>query len=154
MSTIILKKDPKQKLEQAMLYMSILCSIIWVGSLVRTAVLCYELGKDNADDFIWQLIPESITLRVTAVCCIFIYLIYRNVQQKKVFTMENAHLIWSIGVVIAANGCLMYILKYFMPENPIYQTSMIFILLGFFFIIISCAFKIGVQMREEQELTV
>ncbi len=68
---------------------------------------------------------------------------------------QNSSLIQTIGVLIALNGLFQVTLSWFTPEGVPTDTSYrIFVLLGVFIIFMGYLFKMGVRMREEQELTI
>ena len=127
------------------------CLMIW---LTQTMQLCYELGKDDTDDFIWQVPSRSITLVAMAVCSIFIWIMLSNVKRNEVFTKRNANLIVFIGVTVEITGLLQYILGIFTLEGISRESFMIYLLLGVFILFIGCLFKIGIRMKEEQDLTI
>lgn len=127
------------------------CLMIW---LTQTMQLCYELGKDDTDDFIWQVLSRSITLVAMAVCSIFIWIMLSNVKRNEVFTKRNANLIVFIGVTVEITGLLQYILGIFTLEGISRESFMIYLLLGVFILFIGCLFKIGIRMKEEQDLTI
>ena len=150
----LFKKNRKQELETVMsclVVISASCLMIW---LTQTMQLCYELGKDDTDDFIWQVLSRSITLVAMAVCSIFIWIMLSNVKRNEVFTKRNANLIVFIGVTVEITGLLQYILGIFTLEGISRESFMIYLLLGVFILFIGCLFKIGIRMKEEQDLTI
>ena len=77
------------------------------------------------------------------------------VKKEEVFVYQNSSLIQTIGVLIALNGLFQVTLSWFTPEGVPTDTSYrIFVLLGVFIIFMGYLFKMGVRMREEQELTI
>ena len=150
----LFKKNRKQELETVMSCLVVICAswlMIW---LTQTMQLCYELGKDDTDDFIWQVLSRSITLVAMAVCSIFIWIMLSNVKRNEVFTKRNANLIVFIGVTVEITGLLQYILGIFTLEGISRESFMIYLLLGVFILFIGCLFKIGIRMKEEQDLTI
>ena len=117
-------------------------------------MLCFDLGKDDTDDFLWIMLPQSVTLLAMAVCSILIFCLLRNVKRKEVFTKENSTLIVAIGGIVELNGLLQGFFGTFVSVSNLRQTYLIYILLGVFILFIGCVFKIGVRMKEEQELTI
>lgn len=89
------------------------------------------------------------------ICGLCIFLILRNVKKEEVFVYQNSSLIQTIGVLIALNGLFQVTLSWFTPEGiPTDASYRIFVLLGVFIIFMGYLFKMGVRMREEQELTI
>lgn len=150
----LLKKNRKQELETVMSCLVVICASCLMIWLTQTMQLCYELGKDDTDDFIWQVLSRSITLVAMAVCSIFIWIMLSNVKRNEVFTKRNANLIVFIGVTVEIAGLLQYILGIFTLEGISRESFMIYLLLGVFILFIGCLFKIGIRMKEEQDLTI
>ena len=150
----LFKKNRKQELETVMSCLVVICASCLMIWLTRTMQLCYELGKDDTDDFIWQVLSRSITLVAMAVCSIFIWIMLSNVKRNEVFTKRNANLIVFIGVTVEITGLLQYILGIFTLEGISRESFMIYLLLGVFILFIGCLFKIGIRMKEEQDLTI
>ena len=147
----LFSKDPKQELEVVMTCLMFICFCCLLISFIQNAMLCFDLGKDDTDDFLWIMLPQSVTLLAMAVCSILIFCLLRNVKRKKVFTKENSTLIVAIGGIVELNGLLQGFFGTFVSVSNLRQTYLIYILLGVF---IGCVFKIGVRMKEEQELTI
>ena len=150
----LFKKNRKQELETVMSCLVVICASCLMIWLTQTMQLCYELGKDDTDDFIWQVLSRSITLVAMAVCSIFIRIMLSNVKRNEVFTKRNANLIVFIGVTVEITGLLQYILGIFTLEGISRESFMIYLLLGVFILFIGCLFKIGIRMKEEQDLTI
>ena len=87
------------------------------------------------------------------ICGLCIFLILRNVKKEEVFVYQNSSLIQTIGVLIALNGLFQVTLSWVTPEG-VPTSYRIFVLLGVFIIFMGYLFKMGVRMREEQELTI
>ncbi|MDO4164315.1 MAG: DUF2975 domain-containing protein [Bacteroides sp.] len=147
-------KGPKIELTSVMSCLSTLCAVCVLIVFTRNLTLCYQLGKDDTDDFIWRMISESITLLAMAVCSVLIYVMLRNVKAGRVFTMFNANLILGIGFIIVCNGFIQGLLQTCIPELGNGMAYIIYLLLGVFFLLISCLFKVGIRMQEEQDLTI
>ena len=150
----LFKKNRKPELETVMSCLVVICASCLMIWLTQTMQLCYELGKDDTDDFIWQVLSRSITLVAMAVCSIFIWIMLSNVKRNEVFTKRNANLIVFIGVTVEITGLLQYILGIFTLEGISRESFMIYLLLGVFILFIGCLFKIGIRMKEEQDLTI
>lgn len=150
----LFSKDPKQELEVVMTCLMFICFCCLLISFIQNAMLCFDLGKDDTDDFLWIMLPQSVTLLAMAVCSILIFCLLRNVKRKEVFTEENSTLIVAIGGIVELNGLLQGFFGTFVSVSNLRQTYLIYILLGVFILFIGCVFKIGVRMKEEQELTI
>ncbi|MBD9109972.1 DUF2975 domain-containing protein [Bacteroides nordii] len=150
----LFSKDPKQELEVVMTCLMFICFCCLLISFIQNAMLCFDLGKDNTDDFLWIMLPQSVTLLAMAVCSILIFCLLRNVKRKEVFTKENSTLIVAIGGIVELNGLLQGFFGTLVSVSNLRQTYLIYILLGVFILFIGCVFKVGVCMKEEQELTI
>lgn len=150
----LFSKDPKQELEVVMTCLMFICFCCLLISFIQNAMLCFDLGKDDTDDFLWIMLPQSVTLLAMTVCSILIFCLLRNVKRKEVFTKENSTLIVAIGGIVELNGLLQGFFGTFVSVSNLRQTYLIYILLGVFILFIGCVFKIGVRMKEEQELTI
>ena len=150
----LFSKDPKQELEVVMTCLMFICFCCLLISFIQNAMLCFDLGKDDTDDFLWIMLPQSVTLLAMAVGSILIFCLLRNVKRKEVFTKENSTLIVAIGGIVELNGLLQGFFGTFVSVSNLRQTYLIYILLGVFILFIGCVFKIGVRMKEEQELTI
>lgn len=146
--------DSKEELKIVMMSLAVICGSCLLISLISNLTLCYRLGKDTEDDFIWQMLPEIITLKAMTICSVLIFLLLQQVHKRQVFTKLNSNLIMFIGLSIECNGLLQFVLNKFIPGINDNSTYMIYILLGACFLFIACLFKLGVRMQEEQELTV
>lgn len=147
-------KNSKEELEFIMICLTIICASCLFLGFMRNAKLCYQLGKDSTDNFIWQILPESVTLAAMAICSVIVFLILRNVRKGQVFTKCNSNLIMFIGIVTEGNGILQMTLRTFTSDDTNNTSFMIYILLGVFILFIACLFKLGIRMQEEQDLTV
>lgn len=160
----ISKEHSLKEMKQIMTCLTIICFCCVVIPIIQNMTLSFELGanraaidtgKDGASElFIWQILPQGITLTSMAVCSVFIYLMLRNVKRNLVFVRPNANLIFYIGFIIECNGALQAVLNEFAPVGNPRQTYMMYILLGIFIIFIGYLFKIGIRMKEEQDLTI
>lgn len=150
-----IKKGSKEELEFVMYCLIIMCVSCLLFVFFRNLDLCYDLGKDDTDGLIAKLLPENVTLLAMAVCSVLIYLMLRNVQKGLVFTKQNSDLIMTIGIVLECNGILQMIFNAFLFDAVAGNTiPMIYLLLGVFFLFIACLFKVGIRMKEEQDLTI
>lgn len=150
----LFEKNTKQELEAVMwclMAICISCLVIW---FIHTLRLCYALGKDDTDGFMWHVLSRSVTLIAMAVSSIFIWVMLSNVRKKKVFIPLNANLIVAVGGTIEIAGILQFILGHFTSGGVDRGVFMIYLLLGAFILFIGCLFKIGIRMKEEQDLTI
>lgn len=147
-------KNFNQEFDTTLICMTVICYCCLGISIMDNILLCFELGKDNSEDFGWQILPRIVTMVVMAVCSILILVLLRNVKRRNVFTMENAGLVLYIGLAVECNGIFQWLLSKFDLGIDFSQTYMIYLLLGVFIILIGYVFKIGVRLKEEQDLTI
>lgn len=146
--------NSKQELEFIMTCLAIICGSCLLIGFLRNLTLSYQLGKDDTDNFIWQILPENITLTAMTICSVLIFLLLRNVKKGQIFTKWNSDLIMLIGIVTECNGLVQMIMRTFISGGSGNSTYMIYVLLGVFILFIACLFKLGIRMQEEQDLTV
>ena len=87
-------------------------------------------------------------------CCVFVMLIQRNVKRNRVFVASNERLLRSIGIAVIADGIAQYLLFVYYRSGESFTDPGTIILLGIFFLFIACLFKVGIRMKEEQDLTI
>lgn len=147
-------KNFNQEFDTTLICMTVICYCCLGISIMDNILLCFELGKDDTEGFMWQVLPRVITMVVMAVCSILILVLLRNVKRRNVFIIQNSSLVLSIGFVVECNGIFQWFLSKFDLGIDLSQTYMIFLLLGVFIIMIGYVLKIGVRLKEEQELTI
>lgn len=124
----------------------------------------YEIGKQMAisdksgipvsNDILWGMIAQAIiTFGIFAVCLLFFFFV-SNVQKGLIFVSENAKLLMVYGCIVSGLGILSFISNRFSGVTNSLFTSGLLILIGLCFVFISLIFKIGINMQEEQELTI
>lgn len=148
------KEVNAQELDFIISCLAITCGCCLFLSLLGNINLYFDLSKESTENLIWQMLPESITLLVMALCSIIIGLILKNVKHNNIFTHRNARYIMAIGGLIELNGLTQGVLSAFSPIEIIGHGHMIYILIGLFFLFIGCEFKVGIKMKEEQDLTI
>ena len=105
--------------------------------------ICYELGKDASDTFIWFAFIAALTCFLA-----------RNVRNGWVFTSVNQRILFAIGGSTVISGAIINaIINCSSLEMPT-DTSLLLIIIGLFIILVSLMFKIGIRMQEEQDLTI
>ena len=97
---------------------------------------------------LYEIIATIATLCSMAICSMLIFPILNNTRHGKVFIKANATLIGAIGAILEVNGFIQSIFAY----N--HGTHLIYFLIGVFFLFIACVFRLGIQMKEEQDLTI
>lgn len=150
------KKISNREKEKQELSFIMMCLVVICGACVFIALLRALLFSMNEEALPWaERLPDLVTLGIMVVCCVFIYRMLHHVRHGQVFVRQNAHLIMWVGVLVEMNGILQQVCHYLLPiEGTDSQVYMIYILLGVFFLFIGCLFKLGVHMKEEQELTI
>ena len=103
-------------------------------------IICYELGKDASDTFIWFALVQGIKAYTMFFIAALIYFLARNVRNGSVFTSANQRILLAIGGSTVISGALI--------------NAIINIIIGLFIVLVSLMFKIGIRMQEEQDLTI
>ena len=158
------KNKIAQKRERRLIeVLSIFCVFVFMSSLFHNITLCYDLGKDDTETFIWLMIPESVAMLLMVFCSALIFKILFNLKHKRVFIRENARLVQFIGLAVMAYGTFLGLWKFVSPVETIafmhkvetiaFMHNM-FLLLGAFFVLIGSVFKAGIRIKEEQDLTI
>lgn len=117
--------------------------------------LCYDLGKDDTDTLIWQVLAQGIEAWGIIFCCILFFTLVSRAKKGKIFVAENEILLMIFGIVTVCIGVISKILIHIFAIKVL-STSIfdLLILEGFSFIFFSLIFKIGRKMKEEQEFTI
>ena len=116
--------------------------------------ICYELGKDASDTFIWFALVQGIKAYAMFFIAALTYFLARNVRNGSVFTSANQRILFAIGGSTVISGAIINaIINCFPLEMPT-DTSLLLIIIGLFIVLVSLMFKIGIRMQEEQDLTV
>lgn len=145
------REKEKQELSVIMTCLVVICGSCVLVTLLRALHLC--LQEENVSRL--QRWPDWVTLGVMTVCCVIIYRMLANVRRKQVFTRQNAHLVIVVGALVELNGIIQQVSYLFVPgDSNLYPTYLIYILLGVFFLFIGCLFKLAVNLKEEQDLTI
>ena len=68
------KNKIAQKREKRLIeVLSIFCVFVFMSSLFHNITLCYDLGKDDTETFIWLMIPESVAMLLMVFCSALIF---------------------------------------------------------------------------------
>lgn len=130
------------------------CAYVFMSSTFHNVTLAYELGKDDTDTFIWQMIPESVAMLLMVFCAGLIIKMLYNLKHKRVFIRENVRLVQYLGLAVLIYGAFLSIWKHVSPIETVTFMRNVFLLLGGFIMLIGSVFKAGIRMKEEQDLTI
>ncbi len=137
--------------------LSVYCGFVFMvigNSIFHNITLAYELGKDDTDTFIWQMIPESVAMLLMVFCAGLTIKMFYNLKHKRVFTHENVRLVQYLGLAVLIYGVFLNIWKHVSPIETVTFMRNVFLLLGGFIMLIGSVFKAGIRIKEEQELTI
>ena len=148
------KEMRTKELNFIMWCLSFTCGCCLSVGILGNINLYLDLSRESTESLIWQMLPECITLFTMILCCICIMLILKHVKHNQIFTHKNAGYIMIIGGLIELNGLTQGVVSAFSPIEIIGHGHTIYILIGLFFLFIGCVFKLGVKMKEEQDLTI
>lgn len=147
------------------------CNLITIATgiygltiFLRLYSIGYDLGKQMAiSDKSGLPVSTEILLNLSsqfviasgifAVCLLFFFFV-ANVRKGLVFVSENAKLLMVYGFVISCMGIISFVANKLSTISDSMLTSGLLVLVGFCFIFISFIFKIGITLKEEQELTI
>ena len=126
-----------------------------VSQFLGIANLCYNLGKDDTDTLLWQILVQGIEAWGIVFCCILFFILASRAKKGRIFVIENEKIMMLFGAVIIWLGIISYLLIRVLSIHALTtSTSMMLCLIGMVFAFFSFIFKIGRTIQEEQELTI
>jgi len=132
-----------------------LTALLAVMQFLDIFTLCYNLGKDGTDTFIWQVLVQGIEAWSIIFCCILFFILASRARNEKIFIVENESLLMNTGILIVVLGAISNTLIHIFTIKALStSTCDLLILIGFSFVFFSFIFKIGRKLIEEQELTI
>lgn len=147
------EKDEKRELEFVMMCLAIVCGCGVLTEMLRTILSVVDWMEGTMDA--WMLATRGVNLAVALVCGVTVIVIMREVKRRRVFTHKNANLVTVIGCVTVFGGIAQNVINNLVYENITKAYSdIMFMIIGVFILFIACLFKIGIRMKEEQDLTV
>lgn len=170
-----MKTKKKRTLEQE-IDMTTFCIKIVSGcciaiSILNTANIFFDIRSIDFPEGV--LAPVLSGYLATNLCLlvsgILILPVMKNIGRKEIFVQRNANMILMLGVTMEACGIFQMIVKHINLAERIAegrdqqlidfvttasQGYMLHIMAGMFLLAISQIIKIGIRMREEQELTI
>lgn len=148
-------KTTQKKEKNLIILLTGFCAYVFMSSVFRNIMLSYELGKDDTDTFIWQVVPQSVAMLLMMFCASLIIKMLYNLKHKQVFVRENVRLVQYLGLAVMVYGVFLGIWKHVSPvEETIAFMRDAFLLLGGFILLIGSVFKAGIRIKEEQDLTI
>ena len=77
-----------------------------------------------------------------------------NVKKGKVFCRINQRILSAIGISTMLSGVLINVIVNLTPIDVFHQNSILLIVIGAVFVLVSFVFEVGIRMQEEQDLTI
>ena len=139
-------KKNQHELKVILVCLLIICVCCLFMFVINGISMIYE--NEEGSLTLYEIIATIATLCSMAICSMLIFPILNNTRHGKVFIKANATLIGAIGAILEVNGFIQSIFAY----N--HGTHLIYFLIGVFFLFIACVFRLGIQMKEEQDLTI
>ncbi|MBQ8769668.1 MAG: DUF2975 domain-containing protein [Bacteroides sp.] len=139
-------KKNQHELKVILVCLPIICVCCLFMFVINGISMIYE--NEEGSLTLYEIIATIATLCSMAICSMLIFPILNNTRHGKVFIKANATLIGAIGAILEVNGFIQSIFAY----N--HGTHLIYFLIGVFFLFIACVFRLGIQMKEEQDLTI
>ena len=139
-------KKNQHELKVILVCLPIICVCCLFMFVINGISMIYE--NEEGSLTLYEIIATIATLCSMAICSMLIFPILNNTCHGKVFIKANATLIGAIGAILEVNGFIQSIFAY----N--HGTHLIYFLIGVFFLFIACVFRLGIQMKEEQDLTI
>jgi len=133
------------------------CEVISVIIILAAAMygfpnildLCYELGKDDSDTFIWHAIVVGIESYAIMFIGVLSYVMVYNVRKGNIFSRVNKRIMNAIGISTSISGVLISVIFHLSPLEIPTEVCVLFIILGMMFVLIAYIFEIGIRMKEE-----
>lgn len=145
----------RDKLIKSCNFITFITALYGGVAFFKILLYCYLMGKQDGGFTITSaLIAQAINAMGVMMICLLFFVMVENVKKGLVFTVENEKLLRVFGVIIIILGFLSDFIGTFSDSGSSFLSSGLLILVGFCLIFISLIFKIGIGMREEQELTV
>lgn len=116
--------------------------------------LCYEMGKDDSDTFIWFFLIKAINIYAIFFIAALTYVLSRNARKGIIFSLINQRILLAIGLSTCISGILINAIIHLSPIEMSTDSSLLLIFIGLFVTLVALMFKIGIQMKEEQDLTI
>ncbi|MDO5523100.1 MAG: DUF2975 domain-containing protein [Bacteroidia bacterium] len=125
-----------------------------MGVFIFNDVLNYPfLFEDTAENPASFLIPQGVFVLGLVCLMVFYIKILHNIKKEKVFIRKNEKIFRYFGAIILFLGFLSDLLFNFIAdERP--SGTRILAVLGGTLLFISFFFKIGIKLKEEQDLTI
>ena len=139
-------KKNQHELKVILVCLPIICVCCLFMFVINGISMIYE--NEEGSLTLYEIRATIATLCSMAICSMLIFPILNNTRHGKVFIKANATLIGAIGAILEVNGFIQSIFAY----N--HGTHLIYFLIGVFFLFIACVFRLGIQMKEEQDLTI
>ena len=139
-------KKNQHELKVILVCLPIICVCCLFMFVINGISMIYE--NEEGSLTLHEIIATIATLCSMAICSMLIFPILNNTRHGEVFVKANATLIGAIGAILEVNGFIQSIFAY----N--HGTHLIYFLIGVFFLFIACVFRLGIQMKEEQDLTI
>ena len=92
--------------------------------------ICYELGKDASDTFIWFALVQGIKAYAMFFIAVLTYFLARNVRNGSVFTSANQRILLAIGGSTVISGALINAIINCSPLEMPTDTSLLLIIIG------------------------
>ena len=97
--------------------------------------ICYELGKDASDTFIWFALVQGIKAYAMFFIAVLTYFLARNVRKGIVFSPINQRILFAIGGSTVISGAIINaIINCSSLEMPT-DTSLLLIIIGLFIVL-------------------
>lgn len=87
--------------------------------------LCYEMGKNDSDTFIWEALIQTIECYAIFFIGLLAYFMARNVKKGKVFCRVNQRILSAIGISTILSGVLMNVIVNLTPIDTFHQNSIL-----------------------------
>lgn len=145
-----------KKMQRLCELLSVISAFLATRGILHNLEMAYELGKDESDTLIWEIMRGSIFTMVLISVSILCVLLTLNVRRGNVFTRTNATIFKIGGAIVFAAGLLLTLQAKLASilSTGVLESSLMFYILGLFIVFTGFLFDIGIRMREEQDLTV
>ncbi len=143
-------KNTSEKLKQVLTILTVICYWLMLSGVVRACKLIYNIvlnGNYSLSTITYTVAPSIVLICIS----VFIVKLVRNVRRGEVFVIKNAQYLKIIGVIVALGSLAQH---YTSATNDSFGSYMTLYLLGMFIMMLGIIFRIGIRMKEEQDLTI
>lgn len=147
------------------------CNLIAILTAVYGLIIFYKLYSVGYDigwqlaisekagtpfpiDLMWNILSQAIVVFAVFAISLLFFMFVVNVRKGLIFVSENAQLLMTYGIIVTILGVLSIIADRLSSISNLILNSGLLVLIGICFVFVSIIFKIGIELQQEQDLTI